>query len=74
MGAVEKGYVTLIGATTENPSFEVIKALLSRCQVYTLKPLETEDLQLLLNRAIEEDDLLKQKKITLIEDQALLKL
>ncbi|PSR09432.1 MAG: AAA family ATPase [Candidatus Arcticimaribacter sp.] len=74
LGAVEKGYVTLIGATTENPSFEVIKALLSRCQVYTLKPLETEDLQLLLNRAIEEDDLLKQKKITLIEDQALLKL
>ena len=74
LGAVEKGYVTLIGATTENPSFEVIKALLSRCQVYTIKPLETEDLQLLLNRAIEEDDLLKQKKITLIEDQALLKL
>ena len=74
LGAVEKGYVTLIGATTENPSFEVIKALLSRCQVYTLKPLETEDLQLLLNRAIEEDDILKQKKITLIEDQALLKL
>ncbi|MDB9836937.1 replication-associated recombination protein A [Flavobacteriaceae bacterium] len=74
LGAVEKGYVTLIGATTENPSFEVIKALLSRCQVYTLKPLETDDLQLLLNRAIEEDDLLKQKKITLIEDQALLKL
>ena len=74
LGAVEKGYVTLIGATTENPSFEVIKALLSRCQVYTLKPLEKEDLQLLLNRAIEKDDLLKQKKITLIEDQALLKL
>ncbi|MBT4903973.1 MAG: replication-associated recombination protein A [Flavobacteriaceae bacterium] len=74
LGAVEKGYVTLIGATTENPSFEVIKALLSRCQIYTLKPLETEDLQLLLNRAIEEDDLLKQKNIILIEDQALLKL
>ena len=74
LGAVEKGYVTLIGATTENPSFEVIKALLSRCQIYTLKPLETEDLQLLLNRAIEEDDILKQKKINLIEDQALLKL
>lgn len=74
LGAVEKGYVTLIGATTENPSFEVIKALLSRCQIYTLKPLETEDLQLLLNRAIEEDDLLKQKNISLIEDQALLKL
>jgi putative ATPase len=74
LGAVEKGYVTLIGATTENPSFEVIKALLSRCQIYTLKPLETEDLQLLLNRAINEDDILKQKKINLIEDQALLKL
>lgn len=74
LGAVEKGYVTLIGATTENPSFEVIKALLSRCQIYTLKPLETKDLQLLLNRAIEEDDLLKQKNISLIEDQALLKL
>lgn len=74
LGAVEKGYVTLIGATTENPSFEVNKALLSRCQIYTLKPLETEDLQLLLNRAIEEDDILKQKKINLIEDQALLKL
>jgi len=74
LGAVEKGYVTLIGATTENPSFEVIKALLSRCQIYTLKPLENEDLRLLLNRAILEDDILKQKKITLIEDQALLKL
>ena len=74
LGAVEKGYVTLIGATTENPSFEVIKALLSRCQIYTLKPLEKEDLRLLLNRAILEDDILKQKKITLIEDQALLKL
>lgn len=74
LGAVEKGYVTLIGATTENPSFEVIKALLSRCQIYTLKPLETEDLQLLLHRAIDEDDILKQKKISLIEDQALLKL
>jgi len=74
LGAVEKGYVTLIGATTENPSFEVIKALLSRCQIYTLKPLETEDLQLLLNRAIDEDDILKQKKINLIEDQVLLKL
>ena len=74
LGAVEKGYVTLIGATTENPSFEVIKALLSRCQVYTLKHLEEEDLKLLLNRAIEEDDVLKQKKVKLIEDQALLKL
>jgi putative ATPase len=74
LGAVEKGYVTLIGATTENPSFEVIKALLSRCQVYTLKHLETEDLKLLLKRALEEDEILNQKKVTLIEDQALLKL
>ena len=74
LGAVEKGFVTLIGATTENPSFEVIKALLSRCQVYTLNPLIKEDLQLLLKRAIQEDEILKEKKITLIEDQALLKL
>ena len=74
LGAVEKGFVTLIGATTENPSFEVIKALLSRCQVYTLNPLLKEDLQLLLKRAIQEDEILKEKKITLTEDQALLKL
>ena len=74
LGAVEKGFVTLIGATTENPSFEVIKALLSRCQVYTHNPLIKEDLQLLLKRAIQEDEILKEKKITLIEDQALLKL
>ncbi|MDG1263156.1 MAG: replication-associated recombination protein A [Flavobacteriaceae bacterium] len=74
LGAVEKGFVTLIGATTENPSFEVIKALLSRCQVYTLNPLLEEDLQLLLKRAIQEDEILKEKKITLTEDQALLKL
>ncbi|MDB4608783.1 replication-associated recombination protein A [Flavobacteriaceae bacterium] len=74
LGAVEKGFVTLIGATTENPSFEVIKALLSRCQVYTLKPLLKEDLQKLLKRALEKDEILKQKKVTLVEDQALLKL
>jgi putative ATPase len=74
LGAVEKGFVTLIGATTENPSFEVIKALLSRCQVYTLNPLLKEDLQLLLKRAIQEDEILKVKKITLSQDQALLKL
>ena len=74
LGAVEKGFVTLIGATTENPSFEVIKALLSRCQVYTLNPHLNEDLQLLLKRAIQEDEILKEKKITLVEDQALLKL
>ncbi|MDG2491691.1 MAG: replication-associated recombination protein A [Flavobacteriaceae bacterium] len=74
LGAVEKGFVTLIGATTENPSFEVIKALLSRCQVYTLKPLLKEDLQELLKRALKKDEILKQKKVTLVEDQALLKL
>tara|TARA_B100000767_G_scaffold262461_1_gene275156 strand:+ start:8149 stop:9426 length:1278 start_codon:yes stop_codon:yes gene_type:complete len=74
LGAVEKGFVTLIGATTENPSFEVIKALLSRCQVYTLNPLLIEDLQLLVKRAILEDEILKEKKIILTEDQALLRL
>ena len=74
LGAVEKGFVTLIGETTENPRFEVIKALLSRCQVYTLKPLLKEDLQELLKRALKKDEILKQKKVTLVEDQALLKL
>lgn len=74
LGAVEKGVVTLIGATTENPSFEVISALLSRCQVYTLKPLEKEHLESLLHRAIENDELLKKKKIILQETEALLRL
>ena len=72
--AVEKGWVTLIGATTENPSFEVISALLSRCQVYTLKPFDTNDLEALLKRATETDELLSQKKIKLLETEALLRL
>jgi len=72
--AVEKGWVTLIGATTENPSFEVISALLSRCQVYTLKPFDTSDLEALLKRAIETDELLSKKKIKLLETEALLRL
>ena len=72
LGAVEKGTVTLIGATTENPSFEVISALLSRCQVYTLQNHTKEDLLALLIRAINEDQLLKKKKIELKETNALL--
>ena len=72
--AVEKGWVTLIGATTENPSFEVISALLSRCQVYTLKPFNSCDLELLLKRAVETDELLSEKKIKLLETEALLRL
>jgi putative ATPase len=72
LGAVEKGWVTLIGATTENPSFEVIAALLSRCQVYILNSFDKEDLVALLHRAIEKDDLLSSKKIILKETDALL--
>jgi putative ATPase len=72
--AVEKGWVTLIGATTENPSFEVISALLSRCQVYTLKPFDTNDLEALLKRAIETDEELSKKNIKLLEAEALLRL
>lgn len=74
LGAVEKGWVTLIGATTENPSFEVIPALLSRCQVYILNPFGKEDLMALLERAIKTDSALKNKKITLKETEALLRL
>lgn len=74
LGAVEKGWVTLIGATTENPSFEVIPALLSRCQVYVLNAFDKEDLEALLQRAIELDSHLKSKKITLKETEALLRL
>ncbi|MFM7840099.1 MAG: AAA family ATPase, partial [Chitinophagaceae bacterium] len=74
LGAVEKGIITLIGATTENPSFEVNSALLSRCQVYLLKPLGEEALNTLLQKAIEEDAFLKEKKITLKETEALLRL
>jgi putative ATPase len=74
LGAVEKGWVTLIGATTENPSFEVIPALLSRCQVYVLNPFGKDDLVKLLERAIKEDTELAKKQITLKETEALLKL
>ena len=74
LGAVEKGTVTLIGATTENPSFEVISALLSRCQVYILKHLDKEDLLAMLHQAIETDAYLKTKKISLVETEALLRL
>ena len=70
LGAVEKGVVTLIGATTENPSFEVIRPLLSRCQLYILKSLEKEDLLKLLDRAITTDVILKEKDITLKETGA----
>src|SRR4029078_8141107 len=72
LGAVEKGIITLIGATTENPSFEVISALLSRCQVYVLKPLDENDLVKLLQKAIKNDALLKKQSITLLETTALL--
>ena len=74
LGAVEKGWVTLIGATTENPSFEVIPALLSRCQVYVLNPFDKKDLEALLKRALETDEVLKSKKIKLQETEALLRL
>jgi putative ATPase len=72
--AVEKGWVTLIGATTENPSFEVISALLSRCQVYTLKPFNRVDLELLLQRAIQKDSILSKLNIELKETEALVHL
>lgn len=71
LGAVEKGVITLIGATTENPSFEVISALLSRCQVYVLKAFEEEDLDKILNRAIQKDAFLKSITIDLKEKEAL---
>lgn len=72
--AVEKGWITLIGATTENPSFEVIPALLSRCQVYILNAFDKTDLETLLNRAIENDEHISKKNITLKETNALLRL
>jgi len=72
--AVEKGWVTLIGATTENPSFEVIPALLSRCQVYVLNPFKKKDLEVLLKRAIEIDEQISKKSIKLKETDALLRL
>lgn len=71
LAAVERGWITLIGATTENPSFEVIPALLSRCQVYTLNAFTVEDLSLLLTRAIAKDPFLQSKQITLKETEAL---
>lgn len=74
LAAVEKGIVTLIGATTENPSFEVIPALLSRCQVYVLNAFTKDDLEALLHRAIEVDHVLKAKNIDLKETEALLRL
>lgn len=74
LGAVEKGWVTLIGATTENPSFEVIPALLSRCQVYVLNPFGKEDLIALIQQAMAKDTWLQQKQIDLQETEALLRL
>jgi putative ATPase len=74
LAAVEKGWITLIGATTENPSFEVIPALLSRCQVYILNPFSKEDLLALLDRAMQKDVLISKKKIVLSENEALLRL
>lgn len=74
LAAVEKGIITLIGATTENPSFEVIPALLSRCQVYILNAFTREDLEALLHRAIATDEYLKRKNIVLQETEALLRL
>ncbi|MDA3883689.1 MAG: replication-associated recombination protein A [Bacteroidales bacterium] len=73
LGAVENGTVTLIGATTENPSFEVISPLLSRCQVYVLKSLEADDLRLLLQRALEKDTVMKKVSVSIEEDEALLR-
>jgi len=73
LGAVEHGTITLIGATTENPSFEVISPLLSRCQVYVLKSLEKKELQLLLHRAIQHDTLLQSMNIDIREDEALMR-
>lgn len=73
LGAVEKGTITLIGATTENPSFEVISPLLSRCQVYTLEPLGKKELLELLDRALEQDEVLQKRKVTLKETDLLLR-
>jgi len=74
LGAVEKGLIILIGATTENPSFEVINALLSRCQVYVLKEFTREDLEQLIERAITKDSILLRRKIIVKENEALIKL
>ncbi len=74
LAAVEKGWITLIGATTENPSFEVIPALLSRCQIYVLEAFSRDDLIALLHRAMEQDLVLKSKRIDLKETEAILRL
>lgn len=74
LGAVEKGWITLIGATTENPSFEVIPALLSRCQVYILESFSRDDMEALLKRALKEDEILSKKDIKLQETEALIRL
>jgi putative ATPase len=74
LGAVEKGWITLIGATTENPSFEVIPALLSRSQVYVLNPFSKDDLIALIHRAIKEDEIIAKKEVELEETEALLRL
>jgi putative ATPase len=74
LGSVEQGIVTLIGATTENPSFEVISPLLSRCQIYVLKALDREELTLILHKALQEDYYLKQWQINVVEDEALFRL
>jgi putative ATPase len=73
LGAVEKGIVTLIGATTENPSFEVISPLLSRCQIYVLKPLNENNLKEILKRALSNDFLLKNLPVSIVEEEALLR-
>lgn len=73
LGAVEQGIVTLIGATTENPSFEVIRPLLSRAQVYTLNPLGDEDLLMLLDRAVKGDKMFKDREVDILETTALLR-
>jgi len=74
LGAVEKGWITLIGATTENPSFEVIPALLSRCQVYILNSFSKTDLEALLERALKTDEIISKKKIVIKETEALLRI
>lgn len=74
LGAVEKGVITLVGATTENPSFEVISALLSRCQVYVLKPFTADDLRSLISRALRHDPWLSEQKVSVEEDEALLRI
>jgi putative ATPase len=74
LGAVEKGIITLVGATTENPSFEVISALLSRCQVYVMKPLSEEDLKELIHKALEKDEELRKLEVEIREYEALLSL